>query len=280
MRWIISTMLLTTTLMLATPLFAAPKDLVTDVKTLEAQVDAAKADLDKARAAALPDWQSKPEYQSAKTDLDAKKVALDKTRDAGTDKEKAEATSAFTTAKVNFDKVCLQLEDANDTIVAARKKWEAASKELADFKRQLAGNMKQIDGQRGILAALPRDYWALEGKGWTPLQQKAANKWLAENVVGKKVRVSGNATSIAPLKNTKTISIHLAKPDVSVGDRKLGGAVYAHFPEAATNELRKLHVNSPVAIEGTIGGTHIDWHTDGAVDVFVTIESSTLVSRQ
>jgi hypothetical protein len=272
-------MLLLMTLMLAVPIFAAPKDLVTDVKTLEAQVDAAKADLDKARAAVLPDWQSKPAYQSAKTDLDAKKAALDKTRDAGTDKEKAEATSAFTTAKVNFDKVCLQLEDANDAIVAARKKWEAASKELSDFRRQLAGNMKQIDGQRGILAALPRDYWALEGKGWTSLQSKAANKWLSENVVGRKIRVSGNASSIFPIKNKK-ISIHMEKPDISVGERKITGMVAAHFADSATPELRKLHTNSPVAIEGTIGEARLSWPANGPVEINVVIDSSTLVSRQ
>jgi multidrug efflux pump subunit AcrA (membrane-fusion protein) len=279
MRWI--TLILTLTLV--SGLLAAdkaPKDLVTDVKTLEAKADSAKADLDKARAAAAPEWQLKPEYQTAKTDLDAKKAALDVARETGAEKDKAQATDAFTKAKLNFDKVLQQLESDNEAIVASRKVWEAATRELNDFKRQLAGNLKQIDGQRGILAALPRDYWALDGRGWTPLQRKAANKWLAENIVGKKIRVFGNATSIFPIKNTKRISIHLAKPDISVGDRKLAGGVYAHFPEAATNELRKLHVDSPVAIEGTIASTHIDWDADCPVAVYVTIESSTLVSRQ
>jgi hypothetical protein len=265
--------------LLAAPVFAAPKDLVTDVKTLEAKVDATKADLDKARAAALPEWQLKPEYQSAKSDLDAKKSALDNVRDAGTEKDKTDATNAFSNAKVNFDKVCLQLENANEAIVAARKTWEAASKELSDFKRQLAGNMKQLDGQRGILAALPRDYWALEGRGWTPLQSKAANKWLSENVVGRKIRVSGNASSIFPIKNKK-ISIHMEKPDISVGERKLTGTVAAHFADSATSDLRKLHANSPVAIEGTVGEARISWPANGPVDIYVVIDSSTLVSRQ
>jgi len=279
MRWIISTLTVALTITFAASIFAASKDLVTDFKTLEAKVDAAKADLDKARAAALPEWQLKPEYQSAKSELDAKKFALDKVRDAGTEKEKADATDAFSNAKVNFDKVCLQLENANEPIVAARKTWEAASKELADFRRQLASNMKQLDGQRGILAALPRDYWALEGRGWTPLQSKAANKWLSENVVGRKIRVSGNASEIFPTKNKK-ISIHVEKPDISVGERKLTGMVAAHFAESATPELRKLHVNSPVAIEGTVGETRISWTANGPVDIFVRIDSSTLVSRQ
>jgi multidrug efflux pump subunit AcrA (membrane-fusion protein) len=257
----------------------AAKDLVTDVKTLEAKVDAAKADLEKARAAALPQWQLKTEYQSARQELDRTKFALDNARGDAADKDKTQATNAYSRAKVDFDKVVLQLENDTEAVVAARKTWEAASKELTDFKRQLAANLKQLDGQRGILAALPRDYWGVEGRSWTSLQKKASNKWLAENVVGRKIRVSGNASSIGPVFN-KMISVHLAKPDISVGERKLIGMVAAHFAEGATAELRKLHVNSPVAIEGTVGEVRISWPANGPVEIIVVIESSTLVSRQ
>jgi hypothetical protein len=104
-------------------LFAAAKpakDPVT-VKTLEAQADAAKADLDKARAAALPEWQTVPEYRNARSDLDAKKAALDKARDAGTEKDKTETSDAYTKSKIDFDKVIQSLENTTETIVAKRK---------------------------------------------------------------------------------------------------------------------------------------------------------------
>jgi Skp family chaperone for outer membrane proteins len=270
------------TLTLITQLVAAPKrpkDPVVDIKSLEAHVDAAKADLDQARAAALSEWQAVPEYRTAKSDLDTKKTALDKARETGTDKDKAQASDAYNKSKLSFDKVTQSLENNNETIVAKRKALEAAVKELNDHKRKLADNAKHIDGQRGVLAALPRDYWAQAGRGWTPLQQGAANKWLAENIVGKKIHVAGNASEISPGEKGRGATIRIEKPETPIGDRKITGTIDAHFPQVATPALRKLHDDSPVAIEGTIGELDIRWNAEGVVEINITIKSASLVSR-
>ena len=256
-----------------------PKDPVVDVKSLEAKVDAAKADLDTARAAALPEWQAVPEYRSAKADLDTKKAALDKAREGGTDQDKAQASDAYNKSKLSFDKVTQSLENNDDKIVAKRKALEGAVKELNDLKRKLADNAKLIDGQRGVLAALPRDYWAQAGRGWTSLQQDAANKWFAQNLAGKKIHVAGNASEISPGEKGRGATIRIDKPETPIGERKITGTIEAHFPQVATPALRKLHEGSPVVIEGTLGETDIQWNAEGVVEINITIKSSTLVSR-
>jgi hypothetical protein len=71
----------------------------------------------------------------------------------------------------------------------------------------------------------------------------------------------------------------MEKPETSMGDHKITGTIDAHFPQSATPALRKLHNDSPVALEGTIGETEIRWRAQGPIEINITIRSSTLVSR-
>ena len=254
------------------------KESITDVKALEARVDAAKAELDKARAAALPDWQTKPQYVQAKADLDAKKAALDVARKTGSESDQAKAGEAYTQAKLNYDKVVSDLEGANDTIVTARKNWEEAVKDLGDFKRQLSDTSKPLEGVRAIVSALPREYWPTESRGWTKLQEKAANKWLADNLLAKRLRINGTANTVDQQRGGRGAVIHFQRMEASMGDRTLNASVSALFPESQVAAVRKINSGTPVAVEGSIRVLHMKWDKD-SIDVEVSVGYSTLVSK-
>jgi hypothetical protein len=251
---------------------------ITDIKSLEASVQTAKTELDKARSTALLEWQMNAIYVNAKTDLDTKKTAMDVARKTNVpDQERSAAEAAYSQSKLNFDKLVAELENANDAITKARQAWEEACKNLEDFRRQLSDTSKPIEGVRAIIAALPRDYWPTEGKDWTPLQEKAANKWFSQNLNGKRMHLSGTAGRIDQQRGKGAI-IHFQESKVTMGSQTLSSDMSALFPESQVAVVRKIDSGKPVAVDGSIRSIHVRW-TKSDISVNVSVGDSTLVSK-
>jgi hypothetical protein len=128
----------------------------------------------------------------------------------------------------------------------------------------------------GLLREVPVEMWPAKGKDWTKLQQQLMDKWLSENIAGRRFTAVAKFRTAEIIKTGK-IQVYAIAQDAKQNDKNVLGRFYVTFSPESAKELQKYNEDTMISFDGKIIRCIMTTVNQKALVVDVTVDSAKIV---